>query len=142
MLTGGSRAGLPQHRTLEAAIEWSHDLLSETERICFRRMAVFAGGCTIDAAEAVCPDEELPAGAIFETVTALIDRSLLTTEERSGSMRYGMLESIRQYALGRLIEAGEAVALHDRHLGLAPGLRRPGGPGRPGPGGLVRHAGR
>jgi predicted ATPase len=116
LLTGGSRAGLPQHRTLEAAIEWSHDLLSETERICFRRMAVFAGGCTIDAAEAVCPDEELPAGAIFETVTALIDRSLLTTEERSGSMRYGMLESIRQYALGRLIEAGEAVALHDRHL--------------------------
>ncbi len=116
LLTGGSRAGLPQHRTLEAAIEWSHDLLSETERICFRRMAVFAGGCTIDAAEAVCPDEELPAGAIFETVTALIDRSLLTTEERSGSMRYGMLESIRQYALGRLAEAGEAVALHDRHL--------------------------
>jgi len=116
LLTGGSRAGLPQHRTLEAAIEWSHDLLSETERICFRRMAIFAGGCTIDAAEAVCPDQELPPGAIFETVTALIDRSLLTTEERSGSMRYGMLESIRQYALGHLIEAGEAVALHDRHL--------------------------
>jgi predicted ATPase/DNA-binding SARP family transcriptional activator/Tfp pilus assembly protein PilF len=116
LLTGGSRAGLPQHRTLEAAIEWSHDLLSKTERICFRRIAVFAGGCTIDAAEAVCPDLELPAEAIFETVTALIDRSLLTTEERSGSMRYGMLESIRQYALGRLTEAGEAMSLRDRHL--------------------------
>ena len=56
LLTGGSRAGLPRHRTLEAAIEWSHDLLSETEQVCFRRMAVFAGGCTMDAAEAVCPD--------------------------------------------------------------------------------------
>jgi tetratricopeptide (TPR) repeat protein len=122
LLTGGSRAGLPRHRTLQAAIEWSHDLLSETERVCFRRMAVFAGGCTIDAAEAVCPDEvarpdqALPLDAVFETVTGLIDRSLLTTEERSGSMRYAMLESIHQYALGRLADAGEAVALRRRHL--------------------------
>jgi predicted ATPase/DNA-binding SARP family transcriptional activator len=116
LLTGGSRTGLPRHRTLEAAIEWSHDLLSENEQICFRRMAVFAGGCTIDAAEAVLPDQKLPREAVFGTVTALIDRSLLTTEERSGSMRYGMLESIRQYALGRLAAAGEATALGDRHL--------------------------
>jgi predicted ATPase/DNA-binding SARP family transcriptional activator len=116
LLTGGSRAGLPRHRTLEAAIEWSHDLLSETEQVCFRRMAVFAGGCTIDAVEAICPDEGLPLDVVFETVTALIDRSLLTTEERSGSMRYGMLESIHQYALGRLAAAGEAAVLHRRHL--------------------------
>ena len=116
LLTGGSRAGLPRHRTLEAAIEWSHDLLSETEQVCFRRMAVFAGGCTIDAVEAVCPDDALPLDVVFETVTALIDRSLLTTEERSGSMRYGMLESIHQYALGRLAAAGETAALHRRHM--------------------------
>ncbi len=116
LLTGGSRAALPRHRTLEAAIEWSHDLLSETEQVCFRRMAVFAGGCTIDAVEAVCPDEALPLDMVFETVTALIDRSLLTTEERSGSMRYGMLESIHQYALGRLAASGEAAALHRRHM--------------------------
>ncbi len=116
LLTGGSRAGLPRHRTLEAAIEWSHDLLSEPEQVCFRRMAVFAGGCTIDAVEAVCPDESLPLDVVFETVTALIDRSLLTTEERSGSMRYGMLESIHQYALGRLAAAGEATALRRRHM--------------------------
>ena len=63
-------------------------------------MAVFAGGCTIDAVEVVCHDEALPSEAVFETVAALVDRSLLTTEERAGSMRYGMLESIRQYALG------------------------------------------
>ncbi|HEV3292632.1 MAG TPA: tetratricopeptide repeat protein, partial [Streptosporangiaceae bacterium] len=116
LLTGGSRAGLPRHRTLEAAIEWSHDLLSETEQVCFRRMAVFAGGCTIDAVEAVCPDDSLPLDVVFETVIALIDRSLLTTEERSGSMRYGMLESIHQYALGRLAAAGEATALRRRHM--------------------------
>ena len=116
LLTGGSRAGLPRHRTLEAAIEWSHDLLNETEQVCFRRMAVFAGGCTMDAVEAVCPDEALPSDVVFETVTALIDRSLLTTEERFGSMRYGMLESIHQYALGRLAAAGEVTALRRRHL--------------------------
>ena len=116
LLTGGSRASLPRHRTLEAAIEWSHDLLTETEQVCFRRVAVFAGGCTIDAVEAVCPDDALPLDVVFETVTALIDRSLLTTEERSGSMRYGMLESIHQYALGRLAAAGEAAALHRRHM--------------------------
>jgi predicted ATPase/DNA-binding SARP family transcriptional activator len=115
LLTGGSRAGLPRHRTLEAAIEWSYDLLSETEQVCFRRMAVFAGGCTMDAVEAVCPDEALPLEAIFETVTALIDRSLLTTEERFGTMRYSMLESIHQYALGRLAAAGEAAAVRGRH---------------------------
>jgi len=116
LLTGGSRAGLPRHRTLEAAIEWSHDLLSETEQVCFRRMAIFAGGCTMDAVEAVCPDEALPSDVVFETVTALIDRSLLTTEERFGSMRYGMLESIHQYALGRLAAAGEVTAMRRRHL--------------------------
>jgi predicted ATPase/DNA-binding SARP family transcriptional activator len=115
VLTGGSRAGLPRHRTLQAAIEWSHDLLSETEQVCFRRMAVFAGGCTIDAVEAVCPDDALPLAVVFETVTALVDRSLLTTEERFGSMRYGMLESIHEYALGRLAAAGEAAALRRRH---------------------------
>jgi predicted ATPase/DNA-binding SARP family transcriptional activator/Tfp pilus assembly protein PilF len=116
LLTGGNRAGLPRHRTLEAAIEWSHDLLSDAERVCLRRMAIFAGGCTIDAVEAVCPDGLLPLEAVFETVTALVDRSLLTTEERFGSMRYGMLESIHQYALARLTAAGEDATLRRRHL--------------------------
>jgi predicted ATPase/DNA-binding SARP family transcriptional activator/Flp pilus assembly protein TadD len=117
VLTGGSRTGLPRHRTLEAALEWSHDLLSATEQVCLRRMAIFAGGCTIDAAEAVCADRELPRHVVFETVTSLVDRSLLTIEERSGSMRYGMLESIRQYAQLRLDAAGERAELSRRHLG-------------------------
>ncbi len=116
LLAGRGRGGLPRHRTLQAAIEWSHDLLSETEQICFRRLAVFSGGCTLEAAEAVCPGGPLGAEEIFETVTALVDRSLLTTEERSGSMRYGMLESIHQFARARLEQAGESAELSRRHL--------------------------
>ena len=84
--------------------------------MCFRRLAVFAGGCTIDAAEAVCADASLPAEAVLETVSALVDRSLLTTEERCGSMRYGMLESVRQYAREQLIQVGEDDQLGRRHL--------------------------
>ncbi len=114
LLTGGSRAGLPRHRTLAAAIEWSYELLTDTERICLRRLAVFPGGCTIEAAESACADDSLPTEAVFETVANLIDRSLLTTEERAGSMRYGMLESIRQYAAQRLDESGERVAVQHR----------------------------
>ncbi|HEY7146650.1 MAG TPA: BTAD domain-containing putative transcriptional regulator [Streptosporangiaceae bacterium] len=117
LLAGRGRGGLPRHRTLQAAIEWSHDLLSETEQVCFRRLAVFSGGCTLEAAEAVCPDGTLSAADIFQTVTALVDRSLLTAEERSGSMRYGMLESIHQFARRTLEQAGEPAELSRRHLG-------------------------
>jgi predicted ATPase/DNA-binding SARP family transcriptional activator len=116
LLSGGSRGGLPRHRTLQAAIEWSHDLLSEAERICFRRLAVFAGGATLEAAEAVLPDDRLPADAVFEAVTALVDRSLLTAEEHYGSMSYGMLESVRQFARDQLARAGEQQDLSRRHL--------------------------
>ncbi len=116
LLTGGSRTGPGRHRTLRAAISWSHELLDRREQVCFRRVAVFAGGCTIDAVEAVCPDDALPLDVVFETVTALIDRSLLTTEERCGSMRYGMLESVRQYAREQLTAAGEDDQLSGRHL--------------------------
>ncbi len=116
LLSGGSRTSLPRHRTLQAAIEWSHDLLSEAEQAAFRRLAVFAGGATLEAAEVVLPDQELPAEAIFETVSALVDRSLLTTEERHGSMRYGMLESVHQFAREQLTQAGEQEELSRRHL--------------------------
>jgi predicted ATPase/DNA-binding SARP family transcriptional activator/uncharacterized protein HemY len=116
LLAGSGRGGLPRHRTLQAAIEWSHDLLSKTEQICFRRLAVFSGGCTLEAAESVCTAGSLTAAEIFETVTALVDRSLLTAEERCGSMRYGMLESIHQFARTQLGRAGESAELSRRHL--------------------------
>ena len=116
VLTGGSRTALARHRTLRAAISWSHELLGQQEQACFRRMAVFAGGCTIDAAEAVCADAGLPAEAVLDAVTSLVDWSLLTTEERCGAMRYGMLESVRQYAREQLVQAGEDDQLSRRHL--------------------------
>jgi predicted ATPase/Tfp pilus assembly protein PilF len=116
LLTSGSRVGLPRHRTLAAAIEWSHDLLTPAEQVCLRRLAVFAGGCTLDAAEAVCHGDGLPGRAVFEAIAALVDRSLLTTEERSGSMRYRMLESIQVYARERLQASGEAAEMTGRHL--------------------------
>jgi predicted ATPase/DNA-binding SARP family transcriptional activator len=123
VLAGGSRGALPRHRTLQAAIEWSHDLLSDAERVCFRRLAVFSGGCTLEAAETVLPfpgvdppGAGLPAEDVFETVTALVDRSLLTTEERYGSMRYGMLESVHQFARDQLARAGEQAELSQRYL--------------------------
>ncbi len=68
-LADASRGGLPRHRTLRAAIEWSHDLLSEAEQICLRRLAIFAGGCTLEAAEAVCPGGALTADQVFQTVS-------------------------------------------------------------------------
>ena len=117
LLAGSGRRGLPRHRTLQAAIEWSHDLLSETEQVCLRRLAIFAGGCTLEAAEAVCPGSPLAPELVFQTVTSLVDRSLLTAEERLGSMRYGMLESIHQFARQKLAEAGEGAELSGRLLG-------------------------
>jgi predicted ATPase len=115
LLTGGSRAALPRHRALVAAIEWSYDLLSPAEQVCLGRLAVFAGGCTIEAAEAVCADGQLAVGEVLDAVTSLVSKSLLTAREQAGAMRYGMLESVRMYA-GRLLDkAGEWPAVRRRH---------------------------
>jgi predicted ATPase/DNA-binding SARP family transcriptional activator len=118
-LTGGSRTGLPRHRTLRAALDWSHDLLTEAEQTCLRRMAAFAGTCTIDAVETVCAGGALPEHSVLDAVTSLVERSLLTTAEQLGSMRYGMLESVRQYADLRLDEASERAQVMRRLLAWA-----------------------
>ena len=122
LLAGSSRGGLPRHRTLQAAIEWSHELLSEQEQICLRRLAVFAGSCTLEAAEEVCPGGALAPQDVFPTVTALVEKSLLTADERLGSMRYGLLESVYQFARQKLAEAGEVSELSQRQLGWLRGL--------------------
>ena len=122
LLAGSSRGGLPRHRTLQAAIEWSHELLSEQEQICLRRLAVFAGSCTLEAAEEVCPGGALAPHDVFPTVTALVEKSLLTADERLGSMRYRLLESVYQFARQKLAEAGEVSELSQRQLGWLRGL--------------------
>ncbi|MGH7537766.1 MAG: protein kinase domain-containing protein, partial [Gemmatimonadales bacterium] len=110
LLSSSSRATPPRHRTLRNTIEWSHDLLTEPERILFRRLAVFAGGFTIDAAEAVAgmPD-------VLDLLSGLVDKSLVSLETEALEARYRMLETMRQFARERLVEASEAAELGRRH---------------------------
>ncbi len=111
-----SDAPLPdRQRTLEGAIAWSHDLLSDTERLLFARLSVFVGGATLESVEAVVADEALPDPAILDLVTALVERSLVRRMEAGGSSRFTMLETIREYAGARLAEMPDAVAVEDRH---------------------------
>ncbi len=119
LLTSGSRTALPRHQTLRATIDWSYDLLTEPERILFRRLAVFSGGFTLDAAEAVCSQGELKRNDILDALGRLVDKSLVIVEQESvlDETRYRLLETIRQYALEKLEEKGEAAAIRDRHLG-------------------------
>ncbi len=117
LLTGGERTADPRQQTLEAAIDWSHELLSESERVMLRRLAVFAGGFTLRAAEQVCGFDPIEEFDVVDLVAALVDRSLLTVDDRDGAIRYGMLETIRAYAATRLESAGETETLRARHLG-------------------------
>ena len=112
LLVGGSRTALPHHQTLRATIDWSYDLLSEEERVLFRRMSVFRGGCTLEAVESVCG-----VGEVLSPLSRLIDRSLvLADEERNGERRYRMLETLREYALERLEEAGERAEFQTKQF--------------------------
>jgi predicted ATPase/DNA-binding SARP family transcriptional activator len=118
LLTGGSRAALPRHQTLLAVVEWSWDLLTEAERTLARRLAVFGGGATPEAAEAVCADESLPAGAVVGLLGALADKSFVQLREVSGTpARYRMLDTISVYAEAALDEAGESGRFRRAHAG-------------------------
>ncbi|SDK66562.1 BTAD domain-containing putative transcriptional regulator [Streptomyces indicus] len=116
LLSSGSRTALPRQRTLLALVEWSWDLLDQGERTLARRLSAFPGGATLDALEAVCADEELPADDILYTVGSLIEKSLVTEDTTAGDEgRYRMLETVRAYAARRLAEApGEQRRLNDR----------------------------
>ncbi|MGI5160266.1 AfsR/SARP family transcriptional regulator [Microbispora sp. CA-102843] len=109
LLTGGSRTALPRHRTLSAVVEWSWDLLTPEERTLAERLAVFAGGATLDDAELVCGGDGLDVVAVLPS---LVDKSLLETP---GDGRFRMLETIRVYALRRLTDAGELDRYRRRH---------------------------
>ncbi len=115
LLTGGSRTVLPRHQTLQAAMDWSYDLLSGPERALLRRLSVFAGGWTLEAAEAICPGDGIEATAILELLTSLVDKSLVLVETRTGEARYGLLETIRQYSRTRQGTSGEAATAQRRH---------------------------
>jgi predicted ATPase/class 3 adenylate cyclase/Tfp pilus assembly protein PilF len=115
LLTGSSRVTVPRHQTLRQTIDWSHDLLAEDERAVFRRLAVFVGGCSIEAAEAVCAGDPVEPYAVLDLLSRLVDKSLLIAETEGAEGRYRQLESIRQYARDRLLESGEAGDTLRRH---------------------------
>jgi non-specific serine/threonine protein kinase len=117
LLTGGSRTALPRHQTLHALIDWSHDLLLEPERVLLRKLSVFAGGWTLEAAESVCGGDGVELNAILDLMTQLVNKSLVISERKQGQeARYRMLETIRQYASQQLLNAGAAEQLRNRHL--------------------------
>ncbi|PXY31157.1 BTAD domain-containing putative transcriptional regulator [Prauserella muralis] len=115
LLTSGSRIALPRQRTLRAVVEWSWDLLDEPERMLARRLAVFTGGATTAAAEAVCADDGLPEADIVYLLGSLVEKSIVEqVGELADQPRYRMLETIRAYARERLAEAGETAAVTER----------------------------
>jgi predicted ATPase/DNA-binding winged helix-turn-helix (wHTH) protein len=105
-----------RHQTLRATIDWSHDLLSHGERIVFRRLSVFAGGCTLEAAEAVCASDDMTSSDILPLIATLIDKSIVTAQTQQRETRYSMLATLREYANEKLVEAGEADRFRERHL--------------------------
>src|SRR4030095_12664681 len=105
LLIGGSRTALPRQQTLRALIDWSHDLLTDSERALFRRLAVFAGGWTLEAAEAVVTDNNIAESDVLDVLAQLVAKSLVVLD--SPGRRYRFLETVRQYAQERLTEAGE-----------------------------------
>jgi tetratricopeptide (TPR) repeat protein len=112
---------------LRATLDWSHDLLSEPERICLRRLSIFVNGCSLEAVERVCGDTSLDPGDVLDVLGGLVRRSLVGVREAGGGTRYHLLEAVRQYAAERLDEAGETVRLRDQHgnwaLELVPRLQ-------------------
>jgi predicted ATPase/DNA-binding CsgD family transcriptional regulator len=115
LLAAGSRTAMPRQRTLHATMDWSHELLSREERVLFRRLSVFAGGFTLEAAESICAGEELQRDEVLELLSQLVDKSLAVAQERDGAARYRLLETIRQYGWERLEEAGEAAYVREQH---------------------------
>ena len=146
LLTGGSRTALERHQTLQAAVDWSHDLLADQERTLFARLSVFAGGFTLEAAEAVGADPggpegpEGPGGAgieapeVLDLLTHLVDKSLVQAEAQpDGEARYRLLETLRQYARQRLVAGGAAAAAHARHAAVYLALAEAAAPALHGP---------
>ena len=119
LLTGGARTTLPRQQTLRALIDWSYELLTEDERLLLRRLSVFAGGWTLDAAEEVCAgQDDISAYVLLDLLTQLVNKSLVVVMEhsKSGETRYRLLETIRQYAQEKLLKAGSSETVHDNHL--------------------------
>jgi predicted ATPase/class 3 adenylate cyclase/DNA-binding CsgD family transcriptional regulator len=115
LLTGGARTAVRRQQTLRASVDWSHVLLTEPERVLFRRLAAFLGGFDLDAAQAVAGGGDIQRYQVVDQLTLLVDKSLVVADDRGGRTRYRLLETVRQYALEKLGESGEADIVRARH---------------------------
>jgi predicted ATPase/class 3 adenylate cyclase len=116
LLRGGSRTALAHHQTLRAAIDWSYNLLPLDEQVFFKRLSVFAGGWTLEAAESVCSDASVDRDDVLDLLEHLINKSMVIAEEARHETRYRFLETMRKYASEKLVELGESETLRDKHL--------------------------
>ena len=125
LLTGGSRTSVARQRTLEATVDWSYELLSEPERQLLRRLSVFAGGWTIEAAEDVTSGDGIERKEVLDLLSRLVDKSLVNVDgDGDEGPRYRFLETVRQYGRERLLQSAEAERLRDRHLAFFRELAR------------------
>jgi predicted ATPase/class 3 adenylate cyclase/DNA-binding CsgD family transcriptional regulator len=115
LLTGGGRTAVRRQQTLRASVDWSHALLTESERVLFRRLAAFMGGFDLSAARAVAGGTEVERYQVLDQLTLLVDKSLVVADDTGGRMRYRLLETVRQYALEKLGESGDADTVRSRH---------------------------
>jgi predicted ATPase/DNA-binding CsgD family transcriptional regulator len=132
LLSAAGARGLPHQRTLEATMRWSYDLLTVPERILWRRLCVFSGTFSLDAAENVCSDKALPPQAVAELLARLVEKSMVTRAPQAAPSRYRLLETLRHFGTRRLVEAGEEAALRLRHCDWVASVAR--GPDQPGSG--------
>jgi predicted ATPase/DNA-binding XRE family transcriptional regulator len=116
LLINGARTVLPRHQTLRAMIDWSYNLLSENEKILFRRLAVFIGGWSLEAAESICAGGEIMKADIIDLILGLVQKSLIYTEELPDGIRYRRLETIRQYGQEKLSAIDDVENIRNRHL--------------------------
>lgn len=115
LLTGGARTAVRRQQTLRASVDWSHALLTEPEQVLFRRLAAFAGGFDLDAAQAVGADGDVESYQLLDQLSLLVDKSLVVADDTADGMRYRLLETVRQYAQEKLGESGEADEVRTRH---------------------------
>lgn len=116
MLARGNRTSAPRQQTLQAAVQWSYDLLEERERLLFNRLSMFTGSFSLEAAEGVCAGDGIEAGEILDLLSSLVDKSLIVVEEGPSVPRYSLLMTMRAYARERLVEAGEEDRVALEHL--------------------------
>lgn len=115
LLTGGSRTAAPRYQALAAAIDWSYNLLTEAEKTVFRRLSVFSGGWTLEAAESVCAGDGVDKDDVLELLTGLIDKSLAVSDERDGHERYRFMVTIQEYAAKLLTQTNDAAPVSRAH---------------------------